>query len=294
MAFGVALAFYGLIYFQYKTESQHPPPRAAKGAEQQQSQPTETNKNAKKGKHGTEGNPIAVRILPPQDKAQAPEKNARHENEYASSEWWLVYVTIALTAFTGGLMAYTGGLWWTTKNLMDAAEQTAHTIERAYVQLSHLPPGVDRGKRPSPEPFVRMKIENCGPTPARVTATNITFTSDVASTEPSYAAPRTKKQHNAFLVKGGEVFFMVEVPELFAIGVEFCLLGYVDYIDAFNQRHRTGYARRYDPRLDDPNIYSEDWFEKRNNLVYVGGAKYNYDRPRTKGEGDDWGEKFNA
>lgn len=46
---------------------------------------------------------------------------------------------------------------------------------------------------------------------------------------------------------------------------------------------RGGYARQYDPRRDDPAN------ENRNNLIFVTQRGYNYDRPRKKGEGNDWG-----
>ena len=56
--------------------------------------------------------------------------------------------------------------------------------------------------------------------------------------------------------------------------------GYVDYIDQFGQRHRGGYARVYDPRLDtEPS---------RNNLLFITQKGYNYDRLRKRGEGSDW------
>ena len=53
-------------------------------------------------------------------------------------------------------------------------------------------------------------------------------------------------------------------------------LGYVDYIDIFNRRRRTGYARIYNPG------------KAGNNLSFFKTAGYNYDRPREEGEGKDW------
>ena len=55
------------------------------------------------------------------------------------------------------------------------------------------------------------------------------------------------------------------------------LVGYVDYMDAFGERHRGGYARIYDPQPGLPN-----------NLGFVTEDGYNYDRPRVEGEGRDW------
>ena len=54
------------------------------------------------------------------------------------------------------------------------------------------------------------------------------------------------------------------------------LIGYVDYVDAFDQRHRGGYARKYVPS------------DKHNNLKLVPDSAYTYDRERAIGEGNDW------
>ena len=61
------------------------------------------------------------------------------------------------------------------------------------------------------------------------------------------------------------------------------LIGYVDYIDKFGVRHRGGYAREFDHVR---HVLSKP--EKRNNLVFLNKRGYNYDRPRKRGEGNDW------
>lgn len=68
------------------------------------------------------------------------------------------------------------------------------------------------------------------------------------------------------------------------------IIGYVDYIDAFRQRHRGGYARSYSPDVDLADYPSPEARAKRNNLVFVAQAGYNYDRLRVPGEGGDWDE----
>jgi hypothetical protein len=63
----------------------------------------------------------------------------------------------------------------------------------------------------------------------------------------------------------------------------------VDYIDAFGQRLRSGYARVYKPVRDDPRLYaSPQDHAKRSNLVFVTQEGYDYDRQRTPDEGNDW------
>jgi hypothetical protein len=54
------------------------------------------------------------------------------------------------------------------------------------------------------------------------------------------------------------------------------VIGYADYIDQFNNRHRAGYARRYNP------------VSPQDNLHIAMDIGYNYDRLRNQGEGNDW------
>jgi hypothetical protein len=61
---------------------------------------------------GTESAPAVVRIL-------------AAEHDYWSSEWWLVYLTGSLAAFTLGLMIYTSFLWGITKRVGKDAKDTA-------------------------------------------------------------------------------------------------------------------------------------------------------------------------
>jgi hypothetical protein len=59
------------------------------------------------------------------------------------------------------------------------------------------------------------------------------------------------------------------------------IIGYVDYIDAFDRHWRGGYPRVYDPVRNGTD----------NNLTFVPAAGYNYDRARKPGEGRDWGTR---
>jgi len=77
------------------------------------------------------------------------------------------------------------------------------------------------------------------------------------------------------------------------------IIGYVDFVDAFGVRHRSGYARMYNAWIeskgiqpDDPTMLSavelKQRHKRRNNLVFMSQAGYNYDRERDEGEGNDW------
>jgi len=71
----------------------------------------------------------------------------------------------------------------------------------------------------------------------------------------------------AFLVAGDEFFqnLTITASEFAQIqaGALAYVLGYVDYRDQFGQRHRSGYARRFDARSPE------------NNLVFATEAGYN-------------------
>jgi hypothetical protein len=188
--------------------------------------------------------------------------------------------TIALAIFTWRLWISTAGLWKHTR-----------TIERAYVKLSHKPPGVY--VLSGAEIRVTIQVTNMGHTPATVTEVMVTPIvldwGQALPPSPIYEAPGPLPSAKGFL-GSDEPFFVhasfeiPEWPEIRAGQKLLFLVGYVDYIDAFGVRHRGGYGRRYDPRLDRANLPTE----QINNLTVVPDLDYNYDRPRHRNEGNDW------
>ena len=147
-----------------------------------------------------------------------------------------------------------------------------------------------------------LEIKNFGETPARVTDVVSLFRiidSDQTLTDiPDTVIPDDHKAAVAFLVKGDSFFNYIEedlntahksLPALQNKKSILFLYGYVDYIDAFNQRHRGGFGFKYCPKIDkDAEEHSEQAFENRHNLLNLAPDKYNYDRLRKKGEGIDW------
>ena len=180
---------------------------------------------------------------------------------------------------------------------------TAHfkIVERAYIKISHRPPGIE------PEGitglfWVNLEITNSGKTPARVTDVVLTPVVVVPHKKglpeiPDYSVPAVRDNiPNAFLVTEDKFFSVqrckipkLEMTSIMELESDLYLIGFVDYIDQFGQRYRGGYARRYQPRMDDRSRYrTDDAFEQRSNLVFVAQDGYNYDRPRVRGEGNDW------
>jgi hypothetical protein len=157
------------------------------------------------------------------------------------------------------------------------------------VKMSHRTPGLNI-LEPEGTFAVEMGVKNWGRTPAVVT--DILLKAAVLPTGghlpvvPDYSINREPQDiANAFLVAGEEIFLhQIFDPvdwETIRSGTSVLyLFGYVDYMDQFNQRHRGGYARLYDPDRTDPS----------NNLVFVTQTGYNYDHLRLPGGGNDWTE----
>lgn len=173
---------------------------------------------------------------------------------------WIAVLTAVLTVATiFQAVIYGFNLW------------TSHRVERAYVTMSHYPPGVEFGYDESSgnEPFrralnVKIKVSNTGNTPATVTRILL---HPVVAIEPLPAAPRYDESFgeavNAFLVKGDHFDFSKEGLSVLSSDattvrsvinsvaatkypLRLFVIGYVDYIDRFRVRRRAGYARVYD------------------------------------------------
>ncbi len=161
--------------------------------------------------------------------------------------------------------------------------------ERAYVKMSHLSGpefgeglAIDRDRK---EARIVIKVRNSGQTPANVTNVDICWLvvpkGQAAPNIPNYPPPeKTDGTTTGFLVENdsflvwktfdgisGDHFDRIDTGD-----ERLWIYGYVDYIDVFEQWHRGGYARQYDPGRAD------------NNLIFVTQSGYNYDRPLRKRE----------
>jgi len=179
---------------------------------------------------------------------------------------------------------------------------TNKEIERAYVTMSHYPPGLiinpdihTFNGPPSQNVRVLVRIRNRGNTPALVTFTLVQFHFGPLPAIPPY--DETKGQiMDASFAKDGKfnvvAFWTIPTDTLkrMSVGGEpLFIFGYADYIDRFKDRHRVGWARRYDRFIEVPDLYATGKLPKnRNNLPFVTTPGYNYDRKRKKGEGHDW------
>jgi hypothetical protein len=243
-----------------------------------------------KGRPTTEPNTVTTAqesSIRPKQETGGSDKNARPPGENATMNEsiigltpnaWIAFFTFFLVIITATQVC----VYW-------AMHESTKVIERAYVDMSHDPPGLTV----VPGHAINIIITNHGKTPAIVTAVNLTYRQhgEPLPKTPEYndiltvrtrtvvmPGQRFTHERRHPLVGSGHATLPQTVATPGIQGIHAWLIGYVDYMDRFGGRHRGGYGRRYQPST--PN----------NNLVFIDADGYNYDRDRNNGEGNDWDE----
>jgi hypothetical protein len=248
--------------------------------------------------------------------AQQPNQRTSEQQNQPSPNWWTwfsdsganwVIATLTMVLSVIGVLQ-----WWTTRT----TNKHYVVIERAYLTLSHSPPGIkfsddvialvddEQIRNPAQNATVRIGIKNYGNTPASVSRilVQVIFTDEQLPPTPQYDETFAK-DIRVSVVKTETVFTRHNWPVDFSAiektkagTIRLYVVGYVDYRDQFGERHRSGYARVFEPSIDQPDSYWKESdrsfdhkaFDERNNLPFVTQSGYNYDRKRKRGEGDDW------
>jgi hypothetical protein len=176
--------------------------------------------------------------------------------------------------------------------------------ERAYVKMSHPRPGIKQFDEASGHIWFTISVKNYGRTPAKITDVIVKPIvvphGDALPAEPDYSVDNWAGPLRAFLVTNDEFFdsrfYRISADDAQKVKdliFDLYMIGFVDYIDQFGGRHRGGYARIYYPMVDAKSADrypTEAVYAVRNNLGVVAKEGYNYDRPRHRGEGNDWKE----
>ncbi|MEO8060252.1 MAG: hypothetical protein ABI671_18200 [Burkholderiales bacterium] len=299
MLMRAALVLCGLVLLT-GASSDHPRPAGSPKSGQKQAQPAKSTQGTESDQRGTEKLPLVVKVVDPKPTHQHTEQKPEEVREAPKEDRTLEIVsiiatgaaTIVIAVFTTLLYCSTRGLWIEAKKAGDTAVTALASLasaERAYVKLSYERPGV---VLQSSIGTVELKIKNWGKTPA--TVTNVRFGAallphgESLSIEFPYKGPVSSDIASAFLVP--DEFYTASLPfplhgtderTIRDSGKKLWVFGHVDYIDVFRCRHRSGWVRTYIPSLQGTD----------DNLVYAVGDRYNYDRPRKKGEGNDWDEE---
>jgi hypothetical protein len=276
-------------------QSQPPTPTPSVGAQSPQKQA-----DPKDGSPNSGNTPVPSRF--PQQQGQEPQQGATAQNQQPTTNGWgwftnnganwaIVALTFVLTVI--------GFFQWKASH---KANRHNAIIERAYVTMSHHPPGLviedesDEGQGEGWQHNIELHvvIDNLGNTPAEVTRSllQILITDKPLPPDPFYDEANHAIDTHVFLVKDNH-FTIHKSWKMDANGIKeiranpsrwtMYVFGYIDYTDRFGIRHRAGYGRRYEPWMDDRARYmtggrnDPDKFARRNNLTFILERGYNYD-----------------
>lgn len=157
--------------------------------------------------------------------------------------------------------------------------ETARMAERAYLNLSHVPPGLLISPIEGSDAVgirARVQVKNNGRTPAETKRSAVTmWIGKELPPEPPYS--QGAEADETFSLPASDHFFQhyshqirSDVWEQVTQGtLKAWLIAYVEYTDTFRRRHRAGYTRLYAPEHSD---------ETGANLIFELKAGYNYDR----------------
>jgi hypothetical protein len=280
--------------------------------------------------------PISITVtIPPKTEEERKQEAQDRQTEVAdrqrdikAQETMALFTSLLFGLGVLQLFAAGAAVWaaFVAARVTKASERHFRVAERAYINITHKPPGVSvssltftesRDNIGKKEIGFTVSVSNTGNTPAKVTFHNfMLIIGDCLPPVPVYEGSGGTGVE-AFLVKSGsfQVRRKVMQPKSDWDDVsegkkKLFIVGFVDYIDQFGQRHRTGYARVYDRKVDwhtpqtrprrstagqvvssphelwEPN---PEWV-RRNNLNFVSEPGYNYDQLREPGEGNDWDE----
>ena len=170
--------------------SDPPSPTPSENSENQKNHPAAAEEKPAYNPTGTDKQPFVVKSLEAEKTPERTEQERPEREEKAANERSLIIWTIVLASATIVLALLAGGQIWMfwvqlglirkslidTKGAADAALETAKSLklsERAYVKMSHMPPGL--AFDPLGGVAVQMRVKNFGSTPARVSDVRIEF-----------------------------------------------------------------------------------------------------------------------
>lgn len=306
-----------------------PSPSTTKASEPQQTNASNADgKGGDKTKEADKPPPALINVYasPVAQNTGSDQGGQGHEESAWKGVWEALIAigTIVLAVLTGILAWFTKGLLNEARNQFphflrnvdagakaaDSANTNATALmlaERAYVKMSHRSPGVIFLDAPTTEDGGRVmarigfQIDNWGRTPARVERTYARILSvhpdEKPPSSPEYRQGTQEMYAGVFLVSAENFTNVIESPipggaytKLKSGKFNLYVIGYVDYSDIFHKHHRAGYARKYEPEIDEKAMKAGLW-DDRNNLVFVNFPGYNYDRERSQDGNDQRDEK---
>ena len=182
----VTLLFFSGLAF---SESNPPTPTPSKTIAKPKTNASQNQQYSQEDKRGTKDFSAIIEITKsPTIRVEATDKTEK-QNDYASAEWGMVYITFALFLVTATLAFYTARLWSITKKLKEGADDTAKRQLRAYLGISGivinsknitaLDRVIENNAEISREDIITFNIKNYGATPAnkvRLTTKPLVYT----------------------------------------------------------------------------------------------------------------------
>jgi hypothetical protein len=245
-------------------------------------------------------NPSAIPAITPSSNNQTqPAENQQHTTPLRDK--FLERLIDPVTWFTFALAVFAWRTWLVYERQADVMTHSlAHTqeIERAYLTMSHAPPGLfgdalleERLDNGLHDVSVSIKVQNNGNTPANVLTTFSMFflTNGPLPAQPPYEGAADTRQislvkGNSFHTFENRAIDATAIREIKRGALQLYVLAYADYTDKFGRRHRVGYARQYNPSADrrdsyenGRSIFGRKTWDNRNNLPFVAQPYYNYD-----------------
>jgi hypothetical protein len=168
------------------------------------------------------------------------------------------------------------------------AARAALNSERAFVKMSHEPPGLTLDPVAGTA-TVSVQVQNSGRTPADVIGVNLSArvlaTGEKLPKVPEYSPNTGLRRGKAFLVADDEIFIpfvhrveQTDINRIYSDDARLYLFGYVDYVDRMTGKiTRAGYGRVFRPNPS-----------RGTNLAFIDEAGYHYDRLRLPSEASDW------
>jgi hypothetical protein len=276
-------------------------------AKKQPESPADSKQQSKADQGASQ--PNLARVGPIQ--AAPPKPECEHGCEEGTEFWPSLFgyrlkiTDTLLVLFTFLLWVSTRNLWTETKaagriakTSADAAKTSSDALmlsERAYLTITFEMPGVRWNTNNRDGLFLSVRVQNFGRTPAAVTDIRIGLSvrdnGDLLPLEFPY--PNREQEDacpNGILVPGDHLLNDLYLglrqtarESVQASEKRLWLFGHVDYIDIFGKRRRAGLVRLYERALEGR--------ADSTNLMSSTERRYDFDRERNKGEGNDWGEE---
>jgi len=238
----VPLACTYLVILYGQPGSERPFPGGGELNSPPQRHTDEPRDNTSADNRGTLEHPLIVKTVRTPEEAQ---QETDDRNEKSANDRRLTWATVALAFMTAGLVAYTGVLSHATRKLVRDAKDTAKRQLRAYVFIENAWLKQVAGHSAWE---ITYRVKNFGQTPAsRVVVTDKGVAVDQVD---GWTLPKPENASNLgslapsvdFVDSWTDKIEFVSLQDLRDERKTICLVGRIDYVDAFDEKRWTTFC----------------------------------------------------